>query len=124
VLTPTVRCCLLDAVYAGVHTDACAGIVIPNSMHEHCEACRWRFYASGRSDPLIDNGNPGNRSATVLKPVGQRCLKCGDNSPAGSFPWNGPVWCRIGENEKYQYVGQYGEVSRERLFASLHQEAA
>jgi hypothetical protein len=34
---------------------------------------------------------------TMMKPDGQPCPRCGDNSPRGTFPWKWDVVSRVGE---------------------------
>ena len=80
------------------------------STYEDCDRCSFLYYASPEAEApqfVYGRGWPGQ----MLKPVGKPCPRCGDVSPRGTWPWNGPVWFRLkaeGEGPGTVFHGKYG----------------
>lgn len=88
--------------------------VSPPGPYVQCEKCWFDFHASGQREaqPFDQRGYAHAPTATQLKPEGAACPRCGDDSPRGTFPWNGSPFSRVEGVVLHTRLGEAGPWGR------------
>lgn len=69
---------------------------------EDCESCSFAYYATLRAriartgeGITTEMQNNFRKNSNVMKRKGEPCARCKDNSPKGTYPWNGASCIRL-----------------------------